>query len=719
MQDIPAPQYDPLSQDARDALFQAASYLKKDDSALLARACDFAYRAHLGQFRKSGEPYITHPLAVAREVATWRLDANALCAAVMHDVLEDTGTTKNELAAAFGSSIADAVDGLSKLEKLNYENREEHQAESFRKLILAMVKDLRILMIKLADRLHNMRTLDAMRPEKRRRIALETLEIYAQLANRIGMNPVYRELQDLAFRHLYPNRYQVLEKALNKWRRTRRDLVFGVLRTFCAQLAAFNIEAQVKGREKNLYSIFDKMRTKQLRFSEVMDIYGFRVIVPGVQDCYRALGALHALYKPRPGRIKDYIAIPKNNGYQSLHTTLIGPTGLPLEVQIRTREMDEIAEAGMAGHWMYKSGGDNPDTAQIRTHQWLQNILDIQADSDNALEFLEHVKVDLFPDEVYTFTPRGKIIVLPRGATPIDFAYTVHTDIGHRCVGAKVNNALVPLRYRLHTGDTIEIITQEEGNPNPAWLSFVVSARARSAIRSRVKNMNRHDAVALGEKLLQKALSSLLPDRLMNSETVLAKYLDDLSKKKTSFEDILFEVGMGRMLPITIAMRIAELAGEHYNADVKLKPIKISGGETGSIHLAPCCNPIPGDAIRAVLLQGQGMVVHRAECQNLNRFGEDQLLDADWEGMKFGRSFVVRIRVGAQDRQGLLAAMAGIISENRANIAYVETPSRSSQEGNEGFIEFIFGLQVAHLEQLQNIMHGLNSLSAAHRVTRL
>lgn len=710
--------YDPLSQAAKDKLFATAAYLKADDLALLERACDFAFRAHDGQTRKSGEPYITHPIAVATEVASWRLDAKALASALMHDVLEDTGVAKAELAAEFGEAIADIVDGLSKLEKLEYESHAEHQAESFRKMILAMVKDLRVLVIKLADRLHNMRTLDSMRPDKRRRIANETLEIYAQLANRIGMNPVYRELQDLSFRHLYPNRYQVLERALNKWRRSRRDMVTTVLRAFTTQLVAFNIEGQVKGREKNLYSIFNKMRDKQLRFSEVMDIYGFRVIVQSVSDCYRTLGALHTLYKPRPGKIKDYIAIPKSNGYQSLHTTLVGPSGLPIEVQIRTQEMDEIAEIGMAGHWMYKSHDNTRDPAQVRTHQWLQNILNLQEDSDNAMEFLEHIKVDLFPDEVYIFTPRGKILVLPRGATPIDFAYAVHTDIGHHCVGAKVNNALVPLRYQLHTGDTVEIITQANGNPNPAWLSFVVSARARSAIRNRVKNMNRQDAIALGEKLLQKALQTLLPPNLISSDDVKEKYLIDLQKKNISFEDVLFDVGMGRTQPISIAMHIAELAGEHFGDAVRLSPIKISGNESGSVHLAPCCHPIPGDEIRAVLIQDQGLVIHRDTCRNLIKVAEENTLDADWESISRQRQFHARLLVSAHDGQGLLATMASSISANSANIESVETPTQK-EEVVEGFIEFIFGLQINDLAQLEHTIHDLMSIPQVRKVVRL
>ena len=683
----------------------------------LEQACAYAFAAHDGQTRKSGEPYITHPIAVATELAKWHMDIQTLSAGLMHDVLEDTGTTKAEMAAEFGDTIADMVDGLSKLEKLKYDDQTEHQAESFRKLILAMTKDMRVIIVKLSDRLHNMRTLGSMRPDKRRRISQETLEIYAPIANRIGLNPVYRELQDLAFQNIHPARYRTLQKAMHNFRRNRRDIVGRVLAAFAQRLVGANIEAQIKGREKNLYSIHQKMRNKHLRFEEVTDIYGFRVITDSIPACYAALGALHNLYQPKPGKFKDYIAIPKSNGYQSLHTTLTGPHGLPIEVQIRTREMNAVAENGIASHWAYKSGDDSPDQATLNANKWLQNILDLQARSANAVEFLEHVKVDLFPSEVYIFTPKGRILVLPEGATPIDFAYAVHTDVGNRAVAARINNAAVPLRTPLKTGDTVEIITSPAARPNAAWLNFAVSGRARSAIRSYIKNLNRQDAVRLGENLLQKALSGLLPRDVLLSEELKEAYLADLTEKQTSFEDVLYSVGMGHILPVSVAMHIAALAGEHLGGEIRLSPLKISGNETGRVQLGPCCNPIPGDTVRAVLIKDQGLIIHRENCPNLLKTDPDQQLDADWEAIA-GQTYHTSLLVASQDSHGLLAAMALAMSEQGADIEAVETPSQS-QSGTEGFIEFKFRIKTKDLAQLNNIIQALKDIPQVQRVTRV
>ncbi|WP_049261778.1 RelA/SpoT family protein [Neisseria bacilliformis] len=713
----PAAAYDPLTAEARTRLFQTASYLPDDDLQRLEQACAYAFAAHDGQTRKSGEPYITHPIAVATELAKWHMDIQTLSAGLMHDVLEDTGTTKAEMAAEFGDTIADMVDGLSKLEKLKYDDQTEHQAESFRKLILAMTKDMRVIIVKLSDRLHNMRTLGSMRPDKRRRISQETLEIYAPIANRIGLNPVYRELQDLAFQNIHPTRYRTLQKAMHNFRRNRRDIVGRVLAAFAQRLVGANIEAQIKGREKNLYSIHQKMRNKHLRFEEVTDIYGFRVITDSIPACYAALGALHNLYQPKPGKFKDYIAIPKSNGYQSLHTTLTGPHGLPIEVQIRTREMNAVAENGIASHWAYKSGDDSPDQATLNANKWLQNILDLQARSANAVEFLEHVKVDLFPSEVYIFTPKGRILVLPEGATPIDFAYAVHTDVGNRAVAARINNAAVPLRTPLKTGDTVEIITSPAARPNAAWLNFAVSGRARSAIRSYIKNLNRQDAVRLGENLLQKALSGLLPRDVLLSEELKEAYLADLTEKQTSFEDVLYSVGMGHILPVSVAMHIAALAGEHLGGEIRLSPLKISGNETGRVQLGPCCNPIPGDTVRAVLIKDQGLIIHRENCPNLLKTDPDQQLDADWEAIA-GQTYHTSLLVASQDSHGLLAAMALAMSEQGADIEAVETPSQS-QSGTEGFIEFKFRIKTKDLAQLNNIIQALKDIPQVQRVTRV
>ena len=717
---MPAPQptapYDALTAEARELLFRTASYLSPSEQAELEKAVAYAFHAHDGQTRKSGEPYITHPLAVATQLALWHMDIQGLCAGVMHDVLEDTGVSKIEMAAEFGETISEMVDGLSKLEKLKFEDHAEHQAESFRKLILAMTKDVRVIVIKLADRLHNMRTLGSMRPDKRRRIAKETLEIYAQIANRIGLNNAYQELQDLSFQNLHPNRYETLKKAMDNSRKNRRDVVGKVLRAFSQRLVGANIEAKIKGREKNLYSIHQKMLAKKLRFAEVMDIYGFRVIVNSIPACYAALGALHNLYQPKPGRFKDYIAIPKSNGYQSLHTTLVGPYGLPIEVQIRTREMDAVAEGGIAGHWIYKSGENTVDQAVLHTNQWLKNILDLQASSANAIEFLEHVKVDLFPNEVYILTPKGKILTLPKGSTPIDFAYAVHTDIGHKTVAARINNTMMPLRTKLKTGDSVEIITSEHAKPNPAWLNFTVSSRARSAIRQYVKNLNRHDAIILGENLLQKALSSLLPKDVLLSDDLKEKYLADLNDKQTSFEEVLYNVGMGHTLPVYVAMHIAELAGQHFGSEVKLSPIKVNDQETGSIHFAKCCHPVPGDSVRALLVKDKGMIIHRDTCPTLLKSDPEQQLDANWEGMG-SHTYRSGLTIQSEDAHGLLALMAQAISNSGADIESVETPNKALA-GTEGFVEFNFIIKVRDLNQINQIIHNLHTIPQIRKVVR-
>jgi len=717
---MPAPQptapYDALTAEARELLFRTASYLSPSEQAELEKAVAYAFHAHDGQTRKSGEPYITHPLAVATQLALWHMDIQGLCAGVMHDVLEDTGVSKIEMAAEFGETISEMVDGLSKLEKLKFEDHAEHQAESFRKLILAMTKDVRVIVVKLADRLHNMRTLGSMRPDKRRRIAKETLEIYAQIANRIGLNNAYQELQDLSSTPPPPPHTNPKKRESPPAQKTRRDVVGKVLRAFSQRLVGANIEAKIKGREKNLYSIHQKMLAKKLRFAEVMDIYGFRVIVNSIPACYAALGALHNLYQPKPGRFKDYIAIPKSNGYQSLHTTLVGPYGLPIEVQIRTREMDAVAEGGIAGHWIYKSGENTVDQAVLHTNQWLKNILDLQASSANAIEFLEHVKVDLFPNEVYILTPKGKILTLPKGSTPIDFAYAVHTDIGHKTVAARINNTMMPLRTKLKTGDSVEIITSEHAKPNPAWLNFTVSSRARSAIRQYVKNLNRHDAIVLGENLLQKALSSLLPKDVLLSDDLKEKYLADLNDKQTSFEEVLYNVGMGHTLPVYVAMHIAELAGQHFGSEVKLSPIKVNDQETGRIHFAECCHPVPGDSVRALLVKDKGMIIHRDTCPTLLKSDPEQQLDANWEGIG-SHTYRTGLSIQSEDAHGLLALMAQAISNSGADIESVETPNKALA-GTEGFVEFKFIIKVKDLAQINQIIHNLHAIPQVRKVVR-
>ncbi|HEX5092802.1 MAG TPA: bifunctional (p)ppGpp synthetase/guanosine-3',5'-bis(diphosphate) 3'-pyrophosphohydrolase, partial [Burkholderiales bacterium] len=608
------------------------SYLKKADIARLADAYRFSESAHAGQKRQSGDPYISHPLAVAEILAGWHLDGQALMAALLHDVMEDTSVTKAEISDTFGKPVAELVDGLSKLDKIEFQTAEDAQAENFRKMLLAMARDVRVILIKLADRLHNMRTLDAVPPAKRRRVARETMEIYAPIANRLGLNALFHELQELAFSHLYPLRYRVLAKATKSARGNRREVVGKIEAAVKARLSDARIAAVVSGREKHIYSIYRKMIEKHLSFSEVHDIYGLRVVVKDVATCYLALGTLHALYKPVPGKFKDYIAIPKGNGYQSLHTALIGPYGVPLEVQIRTDEMHRLAEAGVASHWMYKESGDSLSELQKKTHQWLQSLLEIQNQSGDPHEFLETIKVDLFPDEVYVFTPAGKILPLPRGATAVDFAYQVHTDIGNRCVAAKVNGELVPLRTELRNGDRVEIITASHAKPNPAWLHYVRTGKARANIRHFLKTMQYDESAALGERLLEQALRGY---------GIAIAEVDEASWERAVNEtvgrtrrELLADIGLGKQLPAVVARRLLKRADVPPEPKGKAAQVVIRGTEGVAVQLATCCRPIPGDDIVGSMKKGQGLVVHAAECRAIERSRRnepEQWLDVEWD----------------------------------------------------------------------------------------
>src|SRR5437762_412697 len=569
-------------------------YLKPKDVARLAEAYRFSEAAHAGQTRQSGDPYISHPLAVAEILADWHMDSQALMAALLHDVMEDTSVTKDEISDTFGKPVAELVDGLSKLDRIEFQSAEDAQAENFRKMLLAMARDVRVILIKLADRLHNMRTLGAVAPAKRRRVARETMEIYAPIANRLGLNALFHELQELAFSHLYPGRYKVLAKATAAARGNRREMIGKTLDAIKRKLAEGGIRSEVYGREKHVYSTYRKMIEKHLSFSEVHDIFGARVVVEDVPGCYLALGALHALYKPIPGKFKDYIAIPKANGYQSIHTDLIGPYGVPVEVQIRTDQMHRLAESGVASHWMYKDDSDKLSELQKQTHRWLQSLLEIQHQSGDPHEFLEHVKVDLFPDEVYVFTPKGRILSLPRGATAVDFAYAVHTDIGNRCVAAKVNGELVPLRSELRNGDRVEIITASHAKPNPAWLQYVRTGKARSNIRHFLKTMQYDESASLGERLLEQALKTL--------KGTLAE-IDDASWERVTREggshsrqEVLADIGLGRRLPAVVARRLLKHA-DPQREEALGASVTIRGTEGMAVQLASCCRPIPGDAI--------------------------------------------------------------------------------------------------------------------------
>src|SRR2546421_5574547 len=529
-------------------------YLKPKDVARLEEAYRFSEAAHAGQTRQSGEPYISHPLAVAEILAGWHLDGQTLMAALLHDVTEDTSVTKDEISDTFGRPVAELVDGVSKLDKIEFQSAEHVQAENFRKMLLAMARDVRVILIKLADRLHNMRTLGAVAPAKRRRIARETMEIYAPIANRLGLNALYHELQELAFAHMFPVRYKVLAKATKAARGNRREMISRTLEAVKKKLADSAIPGTVQGREKHIYSTYRKMIEKHLSFSEVHDIFGVRVIVKDIPSCYLALGAMHSLYKPIPGKFKDYIAIPKANGYQSIHTDLIGPHGVPVEVQVRTDQMHRLAESGVASHWMYKDDSDRLSELQKQTHRWLQSLLEIQHQSGDPQEFLEHVKVDLFPDEVYVFTPKGKILSLPRGATAVDFAYAVHTDIGNRCVAAKVNSELVPLRTELRNGDRVEIITASHAKPNPGWLQYVRTGKARSNIRHFLKTMQYEEAASLGERLLDQALRALKGSLANVDDASWERVVRDGGAR--SKEELLADIGLGKRLPAVVARRL-------------------------------------------------------------------------------------------------------------------------------------------------------------------
>ena len=719
-EDVPALAGTPdMIADANRFLSEHILYLKHEDRVLLRNAFLFSEASHRDQARQSGEPYISHPLAVAGILTEWKLDAQALAAALLHDVMEDSGVTKLELTEKFGKTVAELVDGLSKIDKLEFESKEEAQAENFRKMLLAMARDLRVMLIKLADRTHNMRTLGSVRPDKQKRIARETLEIYAPVANRIGLNGVYRELDDLSFKYLHPRRHEVLSKALKAARGNRREVVTKILDGVRQKLAGAQIEASVSGREKNLASIHRKMLEKHLSFSEVLDIYGFRVIVKDVPTCYVALGALHSLFKPIAGKFKDYIAIPKANGYQSLHTTLFGPYGTPIEIQIRTADMHRIADAGVASHWMYKSGDEGFSDVQKKTHQWLQSLLELQAESGDAVEFLEHIKVDLFPDQVYVFTPKGKILNLPQGATCVDFAYAVHSDIGDRCIAAKINHELAPLRTKLKNGDQIEIVTAAHARPNPSWLTFVTTGKARSHIRHFLRTLRFDESALLGERLLNQACSTLGQQPHLSVE-VWDRYLRENGDK--SREDVLADVGLGKRLPVVIAKRLLQLAGQWTDEPApgkKASSVTIRGTEGMAIQFAPCCNPIPGDPILGLVKKDQGLIIHTHDCPLLtkNRVDAEKLIDVEWDP-EVSRLFEVSIRVMAANKRGTLASVAAAIAEAESTVSAVSMSGGSeADEQGHNFIQFT--LQVNDRTHLAKILRNIRQLPTVFRVSRM
>ncbi|MDR0777309.1 MAG: bifunctional (p)ppGpp synthetase/guanosine-3',5'-bis(diphosphate) 3'-pyrophosphohydrolase [Azonexus sp.] len=696
---------------AYQVFLDSLDYLSPVDVERIKAAYAFAARAHASQTRMSGEPYVTHPLAVASAVVGWRMDAEAVCAALLHDVLEDTGATKSELAERFGKEVAELVDGLSKLDKMEFASYQEAQAENFRKMLMAMARDLRVVLIKLADRQHNLRTMSAMRADKRARIARETLEIYAPIALRLGLNKLYRELQDICFRLLYPHRAEVLAKALKAAHGNRRELLTRILDGIKGKLESAGLRAEVFGREKSLYSIFRKMKDKQLSFSQVLDIYGFRVVVDNVPTCYLALGALHALYKPVPGKFKDYVAIPKANGYQSLHTTLIGPYGTPVEVQIRTREMHNVAQEGVAAHWLYKDSEESGADLQVKTHKWLESLLEMQG-SDSA-EFFENVKIDLFPDEVYVFTPKGRIMAMPAGATVVDFAYAVHTDVGHHCSAARVNHELAPLRTELRNGDLVEIITSLQATPNPAWLTYVKTGRARSKIRHFLRTMRNEESARLGERLLRQELLSLGVVPI----SIPADAWDQLVKSggQKSIEEVYAEIGLGKRLPSVVARRL--LARENLVTETPSgMTLAIHGTEGMAIQLARCCQPIPGDPIVGSIRKGTGLVIHAHDCPTIrrSRSAEPQKwIDVEWEPEE-GKLFDVRIKVEVKKTRGVLGQVAAAIAEAGSNIEYVSMDT----DPERMFMLLHFTIQVSHRTHLAAVMRGMRHIPDVSRIAR-
>ena len=703
-----------------------AEYLSPSELRKIKEAYRFSDEMHLGQWRMSGEPYISHPIAVAEICADWKLDAQAIMAALLHDVMEDQDVKKDELIERFGAPVATLVDGLSKLEKIEFQSQIEAQAENFRKMLLAMARDVRVILVKLADRLHNMRTLGAMAPEKKRRIARETMEVYVPIAHRLGLNNIYRELQDLSFSHLYPLRYRTLSKAVKAARGNRREVVSKILESVKTTLAATSIQAQVYGREKSLYGIYRKMRSKRLSFSQVLDVYGFRVVVDGFANCYVALGTLHALYKPMPGKFKDYIAISKLNGYQSLHTTLIGPYGTPVEFQIRTQEMHRVAESGVAAHWLYKDDDDGLTELQQRTHAWLQSLLDIQKQTGDSAEFLEHVKIDLFPESVYVFTPKSKIIALPRGATALDFAYSIHTDIGDQTTTVRINHEPAALRTELRNGDIVEIVTAPHSRPSPNWLTFVRTGKARSAIRHYLRTINLTESIELGKRLLAQALSALDVDPAL-PQPLSERLLNESSAK--SLDDLYADIGVGKRMAALVARHILGLAegesapGAVINASAtggacgsRLDPVAIDGSEGVFVNLAPCCQPIPGDGIIGQLKRDQGLVVHSTDCELAKRQRSkepDRWIEVVW-GADLNRRFDCRIFILVKNERGVLARVAAEIGESDANIIHVGM----DQDPDQLMTQLRFTVQVEDRVHLARLMRNIRRIGGVTRILR-
>ena len=698
---------------AIDALADRLStYLGADQVNQVRRAYFYAEQAHDGQRRRSGEAYVTHPLAVANILADMHMDHQSLMAAMLHDVIEDTGIAKEALTAQFGETVAELVDGVSKLTQMKFETKAEAQAENFQKMAMAMARDIRVILVKLADRLHNMRTLEVLAGEKRRRIAKETLEIYAPIANRLGMHAMRVEFEDLGFKAMHPMRSERIRAAVRRARGNRNEIVEKIEQSLIHCLEREGLEGEVVGREKHLFSIYKKMRGKRKAFNEIMDVYAFRIVVDKVDTCYRVLGAVHSLYKPLPGRFKDYIAIPKANGYQSLHTTLFGMHGVPIEIQIRTREMEEMANNGIAAHWLYKSNDDEaPKGTHARARQWVKGVLELQERAGNSLEFIESVKIDLFPDEVYVFTPKGSIMELPKGSTAVDFAYAVHTDVGNTCIACRVNRRLAPLSQALESGCTVEIVTAPGARPNPAWLNFVVTGKARTHIRHALKLQRRSESINLGERLLNKALTGfetslqkVSPERI---QAVLNEYHMDV------VEDLLEDIGLGNRMAYVIARRL--LASEGEQAPSVEGPLAIRGTEGLVLNYAKCCTPIPGDPIIGHLSAGKGMVVHLETCRNIVdvRHNPDKCIQLSWSKDVTGE-FNVELRVELEHQRGLIALLAGSVNAADGNIEKIGMDER---DGRISVVQLV--VSVHDRVHLARVIKKLRAIKGVMRITRM
>ncbi|WP_312452398.1 bifunctional GTP diphosphokinase/guanosine-3',5'-bis pyrophosphate 3'-pyrophosphohydrolase [Stutzerimonas nitrititolerans] len=689
-----------------------STYLGPDQVNLVRRAYFYAEQAHDGQRRRSGEAYVTHPLAVANILADMHMDHLSLMAAMLHDVIEDTGIPKEALIAQFGETVAELVDGVSKLTQMNFETKAEAQAENFQKMAMAMARDIRVILVKLADRLHNMRTLEVLAGEKRRRIAKETLEIYAPIANRLGMHSMRVEFEDLGFKAMHPMRSERIRAAVRRARGNRNEIVEKIEQSLIHCLEREGLEGEVMGREKHLFSIYKKMRGKRKAFNEIMDVYAFRIVVDKADTCYRVLGAVHSLYKPLPGRFKDYIAIPKANGYQSLHTTLFGMHGVPIEIQIRTREMEEMANNGIAAHWLYKSNEGEPTKGtHARARQWVKGVLELQQRAGNSLEFIESVKIDLFPDEVYVFTPKGSIMELPKGSTAVDFAYAVHTDVGNTCIACRVNRRLAPLSQALESGSTVEIVTAPGARPNPAWLNFVVTGKARTHIRHALKLQRRSESINLGERLLNKVLTgfetsldAISPERI---RVVLGEYNKDV------IEDLLEDIGLGNRMAYVIARRL--LASDGEQAPTAEGPLAIRGTEGLVLNYAKCCTPIPGDPIVGHLSAGKGMVVHLDTCRNIAeiRHNPDKCIQLSWAKDVTGE-FNVELRVELEHQRGLIALLAGSVNAADGNIEKIGMDER---DGRISVVQLV--VSVHDRVHLARVIRKLRAIKGVMRITRV